>query len=105
VRGELHPVRVSLPENTLQPGEPVEVGIVPNVQGEISVPVLAVMQVTGGNSVFRITDGHAQRVPVTVHRIIGEQVVVSSENLGQGDQVVYAGLTRLADGDAVEILP
>ncbi len=105
VRGELHPVRVSLPENTLQPGEPVEVGIVPNVQGEISVPVLAVMQVTGGNSVFRITDGHAQRVPVTVHRIIGEQVVVSSESLGQGDQVVYAGLTRLADGDAVEILP
>ncbi len=104
VRGELHPVLVSLPENTLQPGEPVEVGIVPNVQGEISVPVLAVMQATGGNSIFRITDGYAQRVPVTVHRIIGEQVVVSSESLEQGDQVVYAGLTRLADGDAVEIL-
>lgn len=104
VRGELHPVLVSLPENTLEPGEPVEVGIVPNVQGEISVPVLAVMQATGGNSIFRITDGYAQRVPVTVHRIIGEQVVVSSESLEQGDQVVYAGLTRLADGDAVEIL-
>lgn len=105
VRGELHPVLVSLPENTLEPGEPVEVGIVPNVQGEISVPVLAVMQATGGDSVFRIEDGHAQRVLVTVHRIIGEQVVVSSQNLGQGDQVVYAGLTRLADGDEVEILP
>ena len=105
VRGELHPVLVSLPENTLEPGEPVEVGIVPNIQGELSVPVLAVMQATGGNSVFRISDGRAQRVPVTVHRIIGERVVVSSRNLGQGDQVVYAGLTRLAEGDEVEILP
>ncbi|MEX0604859.1 MAG: efflux RND transporter periplasmic adaptor subunit [Marinobacter sp.] len=105
VRGELHPLLVSLPEETLQPGEPVEVGIVPAIQGEIRVPVLAVMQVAEGNSVFRIAEGHAQRVAVTVHRIIGEHVVVSSESLSEGDRVVYAGLTRLADGDAVEILP
>ncbi|WP_166263201.1 efflux RND transporter periplasmic adaptor subunit [Marinobacter caseinilyticus] len=105
IRGELHPVLVGLPDDTLEPGEPVEVGIVPRIRGQLSVPVLAIMRATGGNSVFRVSGQTVEQVPVTVHRIVGERVVVSSDHLGQGDQVVYAGLTRLADGDPVELLP
>ncbi len=106
-RGQLHPVLVSLATDAPGPGvgEPVEVGIAPDVVGQLTVPVLAVMRAGEGNSVFRVRDNVARRVPVTVQRIIGEQVVVSSDDLAAADQVVYAGLTRLTDGDAVAVLP
>ncbi|MDX1634024.1 MAG: efflux RND transporter periplasmic adaptor subunit [Marinobacter sp.] len=106
-RGQLQPVLVALPADApgLGVGEPVEVGVTPSINGQLTVPVLAVMRASDGNSVFRVRDDAARRVPVTVQRIIGEQVVVASDQLSAGDQVVYAGLTRLADGDRVEILP
>ncbi|MEX2473712.1 efflux RND transporter periplasmic adaptor subunit [Marinobacter sp.] len=103
VRGELHPVLVSLPADTLEPGEPVEVGITPTQTVATTVPLLSVMKSSSGASVFRVVDGYANRVPVVVNRVIGERVVVGSGNLKPGDQVVYAGMTRLSEGDAVEV--
>ncbi|MBD3655953.1 efflux RND transporter periplasmic adaptor subunit [Marinobacter sp.] len=105
IRGELHPVLVSLPAETLEPGEPVEVGITPRHGQATTVPLLAVMRsdAGAGASVFRVRDGEVRRVPVAVQRVIGERVVVDAGELAAGDQVVYAGLTRIADGDAVEI--
>ncbi|MCL7943420.1 efflux RND transporter periplasmic adaptor subunit [Marinobacter sp. ATCH36] len=103
VRGELHPVLVSLPVDTLEPGEPVEVGITPRETVATTVPLLSVMKSNGGASVFRVSDGVVRRVPVTVQRIIGERVVVDANDLSAGDKVVYAGMTRISDGDAVEV--
>lgn len=103
VRGELHPVLVNLPADTLEPGEPVEVGITPRETVATTVPLLSVMKSNGGASVFRISDGVARRVPVAVQRIIGERVVVDASDLTAGDQVVFAGMTRISDGDAVEV--
>lgn len=103
VRGELHPILVSLPANTLEPGEPVEVGITPTQVTATTVPMLSVMKSNGGASVFRVADGVVRRVSVDVRRIVGERVVVESAELGAGDQVVYAGMTRITDGDPVEV--
>lgn len=103
VRGELHPVLVALPADTLEPGEPVEMGITPRETVATTVPLLAVMKSNGGASVFRVSDGVARRVSVTVQRIIGERVVVDATELTAGDQVVYAGMTRISDGDAVQV--
>ncbi|WP_297790863.1 efflux RND transporter periplasmic adaptor subunit [uncultured Marinobacter sp.] len=103
VRGELHPVLVSLPADTLEPGEPVEVGITPTEVVATTVPLLSVMKSPSGASVFRVADGIARRVPVRVQRVIGERVVVDAKDLEAGDQVVYAGMTRITDGDAVEV--
>lgn len=105
VRGELHPVLVHLPANTLDAGQPVEVGIVPPRDAVITVPLLAVIRSESGESVYRVREHQAERIEVTVRRIIGDAVVVESPMLAEGDQVVYAGLTRLVDGDRVEILP
>lgn len=105
-RGELHPVKVALPANTLEPGEPVEVGVVLPAQQQLRLPVLSVMRSSTGASVFRIEEGVARRVPVTLLQLLGEQVVVAAQDeigLVAGDQVVYAGMTRLADGDAVKV--
>ncbi|GAA0843802.1 efflux RND transporter periplasmic adaptor subunit [Marinobacter szutsaonensis] len=103
IRGELHPVLVSLPEASLEPGQPVEVGITPTSLPAMTVPLLSVLRDPGGTTVFRVRDDRADRIPVQVQRIVGEQVAVRSDALKPGDQVVYAGMTRLADGDTVEI--
>ncbi|QSP94995.1 efflux RND transporter periplasmic adaptor subunit [Marinobacter salinisoli] len=103
IRGELHPVLVSLPVNTLEPGEPVEVGITPTRASAMTVPLVSVMRTADGMGVFRVRDAQADRVPVTVDRIIGERAVVRSDHLQPGDQVVFAGMTRLTDGDRVEV--
>lgn len=103
IRGELHPVLVSLPPNSLSSGEPVEVGIAPVRESAITVPLLAVVRDSTGTSVFRVQDQVAQRVPVQVDRVIGERVMVHPGALSPGDQVVYAGMTRLVDGDTVEV--
>lgn len=102
VRGELHPVLVSLPADTLEPGEPVEVGITPTTMTATTVPMLSVMKSNGGASVFRVADGKAHRVAVTVQRIVGERVVVASSEMTAGDRVIYAGMTRVAHGDEVD---
>jgi RND family efflux transporter MFP subunit len=104
VRGELHPVLVNLPADTLEPGEPVEVGITPTTMTATTVPMLSVMKFNGGASVFRVADGKALRVAVQVQRIVGERVVVASSELTAGDRVIYAGMTRVADGDAVDAM-
>ncbi|MGC8120804.1 efflux RND transporter periplasmic adaptor subunit [Marinobacter sp. VGCF2001] len=103
IRGELHPVLVSLPPNSLSSGEPVEVGIAPVRESAITVPLLSVVRDSVGTSVFRVKDDIARRVPVEVDRVIGERVMVHPGALAPGDQVVYAGMTRLVDGDTVEV--
>lgn len=103
IRGELHPVLVRLPVGVLSSGQPVEVGITPGVRGELTVPLVSVVRDAEGTSVFRVRQQRATRVPVEVERMVGERVVVRSEFLQPGDQVVYAGMTRLVDGDRVEI--
>ena len=67
------------------------------------MPLLSVIRNAEGVSVFRVRDNVASRVEVEVDRVVGERVVVTSGDLSPGDLVVYAGMTRLADGDAVEV--
>jgi len=124
IRGELQPLLVNLPANTLNAGVPVEVGITPQTTAALTVPLLAVIRdvnaaaspafdtisspnstpnsgASSSTSVFLVRDGVALRTPVTVLRILGERVAIQAESLVAGDQVVYAGMTKLVDGDTV----
>lgn len=121
IRGELQSLLVSLPADTLNAGVPVEVGITPQTIAALSVPLLAVIRDPGtavssafgttsitpnqntglSTSVFLVRDGVARRTPVTVLRILGERVAISADSLMAGDRVVYAGMTKLVDGDTV----
>ncbi|MBS3804935.1 MAG: efflux RND transporter periplasmic adaptor subunit [Oleiphilaceae bacterium] len=114
-RGQLHPVLVALPNGEAGPGvgESLEVGLSPRVAGSLTVPLLAVMGSAQSTSVFRVEDEpvgdgavkqRIQKVPIVLHRILGERVVVSGDSLAAGDRVVYSGLTRLTDGDRVRVL-
>ncbi|MEQ5835404.1 efflux RND transporter periplasmic adaptor subunit [Marinobacter sp. NFXS9] len=109
LRGELHAVMINLPDGQLEAGVPVEVGIASPNASLLSVPLLSVMRSATGTSVFRIAeDGDrptAERVDVAVRRIMGEHAILADGALKAGDQVVYAGMTRVTPGDALEILP
>lgn len=103
VRGELHPVLVSLPPASMETGAPVEVGIMPERNDGVSVPLLAVIRDANGAAVYRVRDSVVERVPVTVDRVMGERAILANSPLTSGEQVVYAGMSRLVDGDRVEI--
>ncbi len=104
VRGELHPLLIKVPAEQLSAGTPVEIGITPRMASAKTVPLLALMKRPDGAAVFRVTEGLVERVPVSVRRILGERVVVEADALQAGDQVIYAGLTRVIAGDRVEVL-
>ncbi|KAA0693458.1 efflux RND transporter periplasmic adaptor subunit [Halopseudomonas laoshanensis] len=104
--GVLYPMVVSLDSTQFRSGDAVEVGIERKMGDALRVPLSAVMRSADGLAVFQVTEeGRVKRVAVSVSAMQGEQAILSNSPLKQGDQVVYAGLTRLADGDAVELLP
>lgn len=104
--GVLYPMVISLESSDFRTGDAVEVGVERNMDNALRVPLAAVMRSAAGLAVFQVTDeGKVRRVAITVSAMQGEQAILGEGTLKQGDQVVYAGLTRLADGDAVELLP
>lgn len=96
----------NLRNTRLRSGEALEVGVNTVRNSELSIPLNAVMRSAGGLTVFKVEAGRVRRVPVSVSQITGDRVLLAAESasLQRGDQVVYAGLTRLADGDRIEIL-
>lgn len=103
--GSLYPLIISIEGDLARSGDGVEVGLLATRLAQTSVPVSAVMRSPGGLAVFRIEDNRARRVAVEVSALQGERAVLKGSALVPGDKVVYAGLTRLAEGDAVELLP
>ncbi len=101
----LYPLVVGLDAEAARTGDAVEVGLVGSARPGPAVPLSAIMRSASGLSVFQVTGNHARRVPVTVRQMRGEYAVLGDTALQPGDQVVYAGLTRLADRDPVELLP
>lgn len=100
----LYPLVVSL-EGQGRAGDALEVGLQRRSDAQLGVPLAAVMRSAQGLSVFRLEQGLVQRVSVQVSGFAGELAMLSEGDVRAGDRVVYAGLGRLADGDAVELLP
>ena len=103
--GALYPLVVSLDDTTARSGDGVEVGLRRAGRDELTVPVSAVMRSATGLSVFRVEGDEVRRVPVEIDSLQGERAVLTGGQLAAGDRVVFAGITRLADGDRVELLP
>lgn len=101
----LYPVILSLDNTDFRAGEALEIGVPQRHQPALVIPLSAVMRSADGLTVFRVDNARAQRVPVDVEQLQGELAVIRPGVLSEGHQVVYAGLTRLADGDPVEVLP
>lgn len=101
----LYPVVVALDDSRLQTGTSIEVGIPMDQQPQLLVPMTAVMRSAEGLTVFVVENDIVRRTPVTVLSIRGEYAALPKDSLPAGTQLVYAGLTRLADGDRIRVLP
>lgn len=106
----LFPLVVALDGNDIVAGEAYEVGIPRRTAAARVIPITAVMRSAEGLTVFRFTadangeTGSVNRVPVQISELLGDQAVLTGNTLNLQDTVVYAGLTRLADGDRVQVL-
>lgn len=101
----LYPVVVSLSEQQTQTGEAIEIGIPRRNEPALVIPMSAVMRSAQGLSVFQSINNRVARVSVEVEQLQGEFAVIKPGSLHAGAQIVYAGITRLADGDLIEVLP
>lgn len=101
----LYPVVVALPEQQIRTGEALEIGIPERNEPALIIPMSAVMRSADGLTVFQNINNRVTRVAVDVEQLQGEYAVIKPGTLAEGAQVVYAGITRLADGDLIEVLP
>lgn len=102
--GRLFPAVVALPVSAaVPPGVAAEVLLDLPAATTLTVPVSAVLNPGASRPyVFVVRDGAARQVDVELGALVGEQVAVTGA-LGVGDEVVVGGVTRLADGDPVEV--
>jgi membrane fusion protein, multidrug efflux system len=101
----LYPVVVSLPDQHTRTGEAIEIGIPRRNEPVLVIPMSAVMRSAQGLSVFQSINGRVTRVSIEVEQLQGEFAVIKPGSLLPGAQIVYAGITRLADGDIIKVLP
>lgn len=101
----LYPVILTLPESSVRTGEALEVAIPRRTSPALVIPMSAVMRSADGLTVFVSNNNRAQRASVEIEQLQGEFAVVRPGTLMEGMQVIYAGITRLADGDLIEVLP
>lgn len=89
-------------EDALRPGASFNVRL--NLPGPryARAPELALQFAREGLHVWRVSDGKAERVPVTLVRRRADGVLVEG-GLREGDRIVVEGAQRLAPGRAVEI--
>lgn len=88
-----------------QPGLSVHVALTHPAVPAVKVPLVAIIDPgTGRTRVFRVVDGRAVLVPVSVGHLVGGDVEVAG-SLDVGDQVIVAGHQQLLDGEAVRVLP
>ena len=102
--GGLFPVEVEVETVPgLAAGMAAEVSLPLEPTRELTVPLEAVLNPGSSRpAVFRITDGIAERVPVTVGQVTGDRIAVAGP-LTDGDVVAVTGHTALADRDPVEV--
>lgn len=97
--------RFANPENTLWPGQYVNVVLVPRTEPDaLTVPVQAVQTGSQGSRYVYVVDGEnrARRRAVALQRVVGGRAVVQAE-IAAGDKVVTEGAQLLSDGAQVSI--
>ncbi len=103
--GQLFPVVVGFAgTDSVAPGYTAELEFKVKTPDAVMLPVAAVAD-PGGHSpfVFRVRGGRAEKVPVRVLRLVGNQVTVSSD-LAIGDAVIIKGHISLLADEPVEVL-
>lgn len=90
--------------NKITHGSYVSVELITNQHKNLAVPEQSVQSNSSGHFVYKINDNKAQRVYVTLGSRTNELVEITSDQIKDGDEVVYEGLTKINDGTEVNII-
>ncbi len=106
VGGRSVQVRADVPntDGSLRPGMFARVQLQFDDAQAMVIPETALLSAGSERYVFRVEDGKVKRVLVEIGQRRAGQVEILG-GLQQGDQVVVAGLQKVADGTPVRILP
>lgn len=103
-QGRLFPIVIDVDAQGLIPGQTADLLLTLLDQGQLTVPVDAVINPGGGNPrVYRVRQSTVNRVQVRIGRMSGARVAVIGD-LRAGDQVVVGGFYGLRDGEKVEVM-
>ncbi|GEM_PF-1083641 len=102
----LYPVTLTVDnaDGQIRPGIPAKV-IIPRVLAEdtLLVPTEAVVEQSGETYIYKVENGAAKRVELTIVHSLTDVTAVQGE-LQDGDQVITKGQLTIADGKSVNII-
>ena len=93
-------------QGKLAPGMFARVSLILGESEGMIVPAIAVMQQSGTNQRYIMLheNGSARRVNVNIINRYDDQLEIAAPELQGGEQLIYAGQTRLEDGDKVNVV-
>jgi RND family efflux transporter MFP subunit len=99
-------VRVPNRNETLKPGMFARVSLKLGEADALIVPAISVMQQSGTNQryVMLLDNGTAKKVNVQIVNRHDDQLEIASPEIQGGEQLIYAGQTRLEDGNKVQVV-
>lgn len=81
----------------------VTINIKNNKNGEILIPLNAIFEDNGSN-VYLFKDGIAVKTPVKIGELRDTNKISIIQGLKNGDKVIVAGVSKLADGEKIKVL-
>lgn len=102
--GQAPPVENKVREWVLRPGDmvPVSFGLGTLPKG-FYVPLQAIKEMNGKNSVFIVKDGRAKEVKIEVHESFLETRRITAKELTEKAQLIVEGVHYIVDGSAVAV--
>jgi membrane fusion protein (multidrug efflux system) len=98
--------RFDNPEGILRPGQYVKVEVEADQPITVlTVPQSAVMSSQEGERIYVVNqENKVVSIQVVTHETIGQDVIVESDKLKPGEQVVIAGVQNIKNGQTVQII-
>ena len=90
--------------NKITHGQYVSVNIITNGHKGLAIPEQVIQSDSNGNFVYKINGSKVQRIYVVLGSRINKLVEITSDQIKDGDEVVYEGLTKINDGAEVNII-
>ncbi len=98
---------ISNPDEILRPGMFARVSLDLGETSSLVVPAAAVVKQEGTNEryVYLANDGHkARKIKVTLGERYDDKVEIISDQIREGDQLIYSGQEKLMDGSSITVV-
>ena len=90
--------------NKITHGSYASIDLITNKHKSLAIPEQSVQSNSDGDFIYKINGNKVQQIYVTLGSRVNELVEIISDQIKDGDEVVYEGLTKINDGTEVSII-